>query len=60
MKYINNLLIFSGGVANVMFAVKFLNFATCNMNIDSLCGKKYTVHLIAFLISIPFSLIRKL
>lgn len=60
VKFLNNLLIFSGGVANVIFAVQFLNFATCNLEMTSVCNHKYRIHLIAFAISIPFSLIKQL
>lgn len=41
----------------MIFAVKFLQFASCNLNIPSVCNNNLLAHLIAFTLSVPFSLI---
>lgn len=57
MKIVNNWMIYATGIANVIFAVKFLEFASCNLNITSVCGRPLLAHLVAFTLSIPFSMI---
>jgi proton-coupled amino acid transporter len=50
-------MIFSTGIANVIFAVKFMRFAFCNLGVESICHSNLIIHAIAFLLSIPFALI---
>lgn len=58
VKFVNNLLIFSAGVANVIFSIRFLNFAMCNFGVSMICEKKYPLHILAFCIILPFLLIK--
>lgn len=51
---------FQGGVANVIFAVKFMNFAFCNLGSETFCNQNLKIHLVALMICVPFSLIPKL
>ena len=60
VKWLNNWMIFSTGIANVIFAVKFMKFAFVNMGYIELSQNDLAIHLIAFLLSIPFSLVSKI
>jgi len=60
IKILNNWMIFSTGIANVIFAVKFMRFAFCNFGIESICHSNLLIHLIAFLLSIPFALVSQI
>ena len=53
----NNTLILCTGVANVIFAVRFLNFFLCTLNVESMCNNVGWLHLIAFVLTAPFGLI---
>lgn len=57
IKIVNNWMIYSCGIANVIFAVKFLQFASCNLNVPAVCNSNILAHMIAFALSVPFSLI---
>ena len=58
--FLNTWSILATGVANVIFAVNFMNFAFCNLGFTSICNERISIHLIAFLMSIPFCLIKKI
>lgn len=53
-------MIFSTGIANVIFAVKFMKFAFLNMGYISLSQNEMAIHIIAFLLSIPFALVSRI
>jgi len=53
----NNALILSTGIGNVIFAVRFLDFFLCNLDITYACNNKILLHTIAFILSVPFSFI---
>lgn len=57
VKLVNNWMIYATGIANVIFSVKFLQFASCNLNVTSVCNNNILAHLIAFGLSVPFCLI---
>ena len=41
----------------MIFAVRFLNFFLCTLNVESLCNNVYWLHVIAFVLTAPFGLI---
>ena len=60
VKWLNNWMIFSTGIANVIFAVKFMKFAFLNFGFVKLSQNDMAIHLIAFSLSIPFSLVSRI
>ena len=57
---LNNLMMFTGGVCNVIFAVKFFNFSSCILGLTEICGNHILQNLIAFLVALPFAFISKI
>lgn len=53
-------MIFSTGIANVIFAVKFMKFAFLNLGYIKLSEDDFTIHIIAFLLSVPFALVSRI
>ena len=60
IKFLNTWSIFATGIANVIFSVNFMNFAVCNLGIVPICNNNLAIHFIAFMVSIPFCLIKKI
>ena len=57
----NIVLLMGVSFGNVIFSMGFFNFAVCNINPNmALCGNKYLLHGIAYLFSLPLSLISKI
>lgn len=57
VKWTNNFMILSSGIGNIMFAIKFVNFFFCNLGENSVCNQTLILHIAAFFMTAPLTLI---